>query len=50
MHSPKRIATETFDFDGDLFEAMKVADSFDTIELTMMQKFMFALRIWKLSE
>ncbi len=36
--------------DGDLFEAMKAADSFDTIELTTMQKFMFALRIWKLSE
>ncbi len=38
------------DFDGDLFEAMKVADSFDKVEMTMMQKFMFALRIWKLSE
>ena len=38
------------ELDGDLFEVMKVADSFDEIELTTMQKFMFALRIWKLSE
>ena len=38
------------DFEGDLFEAMKVADSFENIELTTMQKFKLALRIWKLSE
>ena len=38
------------DFEGDLFEAMKVADSFEKIELTTMQKFKMALRIWKLSE
>lgn len=38
------------ELDGDLFEAMKVADSFENIELTAMQKFKLALRIWKLSE
>lgn len=38
------------DFEGDLFEAMKVADSFEKIELSAMQKFKLALRIWKLSE
>ena len=38
------------EFEGDLFEAMKVADSFEKIELTTMQKFKMALRIWKLSE
>ncbi len=38
------------DFEGDLFEAMKVADSFEKIELTTIQKFMLALRIWKLQE
>ncbi|MCY4383385.1 MAG: hypothetical protein OXE44_09580 [Nitrospinae bacterium] len=38
------------EFEGDLFEAMKVADSFENIELTAMQKFKLALRIWKLSE
>ncbi len=38
------------DFEGDLFEAMKVADSFENIELSAMQKFKLALRIWKLSE
>lgn len=38
------------DFEGDLFEAMKVADSFEKIELSTMRKFKLALRIWKLSE
>lgn len=38
------------DFEGDLFEAMKVADSFEKIELSAMRKFRMGLRIWKLSE
>lgn len=38
------------EFEGDLFEAMKVADSLDKVELTTTQKLLFALRIWNLSE
>ncbi len=38
------------EFEGDLFEGMKVADSLDKIQLTMTYKLTFALRIWKLSE
>ena len=36
--------------DGDLFEVMKVADSMERVEWKATQKFMIALRIWKLSE
>lgn len=38
------------DFEGDLFEAMKVGDSFDEVELGAMRKLLLAFRIWKLSE
>lgn len=38
------------DFEGDLFEAMRVGDSLDEIDLGVMQKLIYSLRIWKLSE
>ncbi len=38
------------DLDGDLFEAMKVADSLDKLELGTFEKLKLGLRIWRLSE